>query len=415
MNDFLHFPETSYTAYQAAENARTLLQAHGFRELDEGAPWDLQPQGKYFVVRGGSAVIAFVCGDAKKGFKIAASHLDSPCLKLKENPALSDGHCTRLNAEPYGGGIWHTFFDRPLRLAGRVVREENGALRALPFASDFLVSLPSLAIHLDRDVNEKFAPNLQENLPLLTLGQKDFYDLLRGPVSYDLYAACAEKPYFWGADGEFLSSPRLDDLASAYASLHTLAETPCDGVCVAACLDAEEIGSRTRQGAGGDFLRAVLARIAQSQSLTQADYYAALAASFCISIDNAQGFHPNYPAKFDPSDRAYLGKGVALKSHAGGAYATDALAAAVVRTVFSRAGAPLQVFYNRSDMRSGGTLGTISIGQASILTADIGIPQLAMHSAVETIACADFAALETGLSAFWKSRIRISSDGAEVL
>ena len=141
MNDFLHFLETSYTAYQAAENARTLLQAHGFRELDEGAPWDLQPQGKYFVVRGGSAVIAFVCGDAKKGFKIAASHLDSPCLKLKENPALSDGHCTRLNAEPYGGGIWHTFSTARSALRGASCARKTA--RSAPFRSRAIFSFPS--------------------------------------------------------------------------------------------------------------------------------------------------------------------------------------------------------------------------------------------------------------------------------
>ena len=411
LNGFLG---TSYTAYNAADNARAFLRAHGFCELDERAPWTLAPQGKYFVVRGGSAVIAFTGGDAAKGFKIVASHTDSPCLKLKENGELSDGTYTRLNTEPYGGGLWYTFFDRPLRLAGRTVYEEDGALVSRTFASDFTVSLPSLAIHLNRDANEKFAPNLQENLPLLTLGGKRLAELLGSPVSFDLFAACAEKPYFWGAENEFFSAPRLDNLASVFASIRTLAQGEATGVCVAACLDSEEIGSHTRAGAASDFLRAVLVRIAEAQGLTRAEYYAALAASFCISLDNAQGFHPNYAAKFDPSDRAYLGKGAALKAHANGAYATDALSAAVVRTVFGRAGAPLQTFYNRSDMRSGSTLGTISLGQAGILTADIGLPQLAMHSAVETIACADYAALEAGLSAFWKSDIRIDGDRAEI-
>lgn len=408
------FLENSYTAYQAAEGARALLTAQGFCELDERAPWKIEPRGKYFVVRGGSAVIAFTGGDAKEGFKIVASHTDSPCFKLKENAALSDGTYTRLNTEPYGGGLWYTFFDRPLRLAGRVVREEDGALKAQSFVSAFTVSLPSLAVHLNRDANEKFAPNLQENLPLLTLGGKALAELLGSPVSYDLFAACAEKPYLWGAENEFFSAPRLDNLASVYASLHTLSQSRTAGVCVAACLDSEEIGSRTRTGAASDFLRAVLTRIAEAQGLTQAEYCAALAASFCISLDNAQGFHPNYPAKFDPADRAYLGKGVALKAHANGAYATDALSAAVVKTVFRRAGAPLQTFYNRSDMRSGSTLGTISLGQAGVLTADIGLPQLAMHSAVETIACADYAALEAGLSAFWQSALRIDGDRAEI-
>lgn len=410
MHDFLQFLEHAYTAYQAVGCAREILKRHGFEELDERLPWDVRPEGKYFVVRGGSAVIAFTGGDAAQGFKIVASHTDSPCLKLKENATLSDGNATRLNTEPYGGGLWYTFFDRPLRLAGRVVREEAGALTPCSFVSDFSVSLPSLAVHLQRDANEKFAPNLQNDLPVLSLGDRDLRALIGDCVSFDLYAACAEKPYLWGADGEFLSSPRLDDLASVYASLNTLAKSRTAGACIAACLDSEEIGSRTRQGAGSDFLRMVLSRIAEAQGLSDAQYAAALAASFCISLDNAQGFHPNHAAKYDPSDRAYLGKGVALKGHAGGAYTTDALSTAVVKTIFSRAGAPLQTFYNRSDMRSGGTLGTISLGQAGILTADIGLPQLAMHAAVETIACADFAALETGLSAYWQSTISAEGD-----
>ena len=414
MQDFLRFLDTSYTAYQAVENARTLLTAHGFTELSERGEWKIEAGGRYFVVRGGSALAAFTGGDARKGFKIAASHTDSPCLKLKEDPALSDGRCVRLNAEPYGGGIAYSFFDRPLRIAGRVVRETADGLRAQPFASGFFVSLPSLAIHLDRTVNEKFAPNMQANLPLLTLGNREFQELIGGAAAFDLYAACAETPYFWGAEGEFLSAPRLDDLASVYASLHTLAQTPCEGVCVAACFDGEEIGSQTRQGAGGDFLRSVLTRVAAAQGLTEGQYFSALAASFCLSLDNAQGYHPNYPEKFDPADRAYLGGGVALKAHAGGAYATDALSAAVAKTIFSRAGAPLQCFYNRSDMRSGSTLGAISLGQASVLTADIGIPQLAMHAAVETIACADFAALEAGLAAFWKCRLQIGDGGVRI-
>lgn len=413
MKNFLEFLESSYTCYQATDNARAMLLAHGFCELDERDAWDLDANGKYFVVRGGSAIIAFTGGDAANGFKIVASHTDSPCFKLKESAALSDGYCTRLNAEPYGGGIWHTFFDRPLRIAGRIVTEENGALRARSFVSPYLVSVPSLSIHLDRDVNEKFAPNLQENLPVLGLGEQDAASLTGNAVSSDLYAACAEKPYFWGAGGELLSAPRLDNLASMYASLHTLTDGGT-GVCVAACLDGEEIGSRTRQGAGGDFLRSVLMRIAQAQNLSENAYLRALSASFCLSLDNAQGLHPNFPAKYDASCRAYLGKGVALKCHAGGAYTTDALSSAVAKTVFSRADVPLQVFYNRSDMRSGSTLGIISLGQASILTADIGLPQIAMHSAVETIACADFNALETGLRAFYRSEIALSDNSAVV-
>lgn len=409
----MQFLDTSYTAYQAADNARILLRSKGFSELAEAEPWDLKDGGKYFVVRGGSAIVAFCMGDAKKGFKIVASHTDSPALKLKENPALSDGNYTRLNTEPYGGGLWYTFFDRPLRLAGRVVREQGDSLYSESFASDFLVTLPSLAIHLNRTANEGFAPDKQKDLPLLSLGKSDFDALLQHPVSYDLYTACAQKPYLWGEKNEFLSSPRLDNLTSVYASLSTIAEKT-KGVCVAACLDSEEVGSNTRQGAAGDLLSAVLRRIALSQKLNEEELMCAYAKSFCISLDNAQGFHPNHAEKFDPQDRAMLGKGVAIKGHAGGAYTTDALSSAILKKVFARAQAPLQVFYNRSDARSGSTLGAISLGQVCILTVDIGLPQLAMHSAVETIACEDYISLEKGLSAFWDSEIDLEGNQVKI-
>ena len=199
-----------------------------------------------------------------------------------------------------------------------------------------------------------------------------------------------------------------------WASVTSLA-AGSTGVCVAACLDSEEVGSRTRQGAAGDFLRSVLTRIAAQQALTEEELLCAYAKSFCISLDNAQGFHPNHAEKFDPKERAILGKGVAIKGHAGGAYTTDALSSAVVRTVFARAEAPLQVFYNRSDARSGSTLGAISLGQACILTVDIGLPQLAMHSAVETIACADYMALERGLAAFWNSTVQTDGETVTII
>ncbi len=413
MKDLMQFLDTSYTAWQAVEHAGAYLTAHGFVQLHEGDAWELARGGKYFVVRGGSALIAFCMGDAQKGVRIVASHTDSPALKLKENAALSDGTYTRLNTEPYGGGLWYTFFDRPLRLAGRIVREHDGALVSENFVSKFLVTLPSLAIHLNRTANEAFATDCRQDLPLLALGKSDLQALLGAPLACDLFAACAQTPYLWGEHEEFLCAPRLDDLASVWASLTTLAGADCgDGVCVAACMDSEEVGSRTRQGAAGDFLRAVLGRILRSQQLSEEDAYRIFSRSFCISLDNAQGFHPNHGEQFDPQDRAYLGKGVALKGHAGGAYTTDALSGAVVGKLFAEAGAPLQVFYNRSDARSGSTLGAISLGQACILTADIGLPQLAMHSAVETIARADYAALEMGLSAFWRRRVTVDGERA---
>ena len=413
MKELLNFLETSYTAYQATENARTCLLQNGFTELSEQEPWTLTDGGKYFVTRGGSALIAFCVGDAAQGFKIAASHTDSPALKLKSSPSLSDAHDTRLNTEAYGGGLYYSYFDRPLRIAGRVIRERGSALVSEPYASDFLVTLPSLAIHLNRDANTGFAPDKQADLPLLCLGAREFADIVRDAVDFDLYAACAEKPYLWGADGEFLSAPRIDNLASVCASLKALAEGGT-GMRVVACLDGEEVGSLTRQGADSDFLSATLTRITAAQGLDAQGHSLALSRSFCLSLDGAQGFHPNHPEKYDPQERAYLGKGVALKRHAGGAYTTDALSAAAVRKLFALADAPLQSFYNRSNMRSGGTLGAISLSHVTVLTADIGIPQLAMHSAVETMACSDYAALVAGLRSFFAREICVRHGQIEI-
>lgn len=413
MKDLLQFLETSYTAYQATENARAFLLQNGFTELSEQEKWSLSDHGKYFVTRGGSALIAFCVGDAVQGFKVAASHTDAPALKLKSSPALSDANYTRLNTEAYGGGLYYSYFDRPLRLAGRVIREKGNTLVSEPFVSDFLVTLPSIAIHLNRDANTGFAPDKQTDLPLLSLGAKNFADIVRDAVDFDLFAVCAEKPYLWGAENELLSAPRIDNLASVYASLVSIAEQGT-GMRVIACLDSEEVGSLTRQGADSDFLSTVLTRIASAQGLDAQGYSLALSHSFCLSLDGAQGFHPNHPEKYDPRERAFLGKGAALKRHAGGAYTTDSLSAAAVRKLFALADAPLQSFYNRSDMRSGGTLGAISLSHASMLCADLGIPQLAMHSAVETMAYCDYTALVAGVRSFFSHEIIVMHDQIEI-
>ncbi len=411
MENLLRYLETSYTAYQAVENAKNLLLTQGFLPLKEDESWQLREGGKYFTERGGSALIAFTVGSGQ-GFKIVASHTDSPCLKLKENPVTSAEKFRKLNVEPYGGGIWYTFLDRKLKLAGRLVKEENGVLRAENYASDFTVVIPSLAVHMQRDVNEKFAPNPQiDLLPLLGMGDSDLCKLLGDPLSYDLYAVCAEPPFIGGCRGEFVSSPRVDDLTSVFASLEALFSAPAkSGINVAALLDNEEIGSRTRQGAGSDFLSNTLRRVASA--LDGTPLCNAAANSFLISLDNAHSLHPNHPEKCDPTNRAVMGGGVVIKGHAGGAYTTDALSSAVMKTVLSRAGVKYQTFYNRSDMRSGGTLGAISLGQVGILSADLGLAQLAMHSAVETFAASDYIEMRKGLEAFYRSKILI--DGTTV-
>ncbi len=405
------FLKTSYTAYHATENAKAFLLGHGFLPLDEGKEWALERGKKYFVTRNGSSFIAFRCGEGP--FKIIASHTDSPCLKLKEHAAQESGPYTRLNVEEYGGCILYSFFDRPLRLAGRVMKSAEKGVKTELYVSDFCVTVPSLAVHMNRDVNDGFKPDRQNDLePLLGLGKADLGAATDG-LGYDLYAVPDVKPYESGANNEFLSSPRIDNLTSVFGSLLALADERCTGNCLVACFDNEEIGSRTRQGAAGDFLKSVLSRISAAENV-RGDLSVLLSQSFLVSLDNAHAVHPNRPEKCDPTNRPAMGGGIVIKGHAGGAYTTDGLTSAVIKKIFTGAGVKFQTFYNRSDMRSGSTLGAISLSQASIPSVDLGLAQLAMHSAVETMALSDFEELVKGLKAVFASRIVIRSDGAEV-
>ncbi len=408
MNGLCEFLKTSYTCYQAVNNAAAFLNLAGFLPLGENERWKLEEGGKYYVIRSGS--IAAFRYHREGGFQIVAAHTDSPCFKLKASPLLPDKNYCRLNVEPYGGGLWYTFFDRPLRIAGRVVRETEGGLAAQPYVGGTAV-IPSLAIHMDRGANEKFAPDLQTELPLWS---QESAPVPADVKAFDLFLVPDEDQFFSGAQGEYLSSPRLDDLVGSYAALRALAQGGEKQTAVAVLFDSEEIGSRTRQGAGGNLLASTLRRIALAQGKDETDFLCSLAASIMLSLDNAHALHPNHPEKCDPTNRPVLGGGIAVKGHAGGAYTTDALTAALVTKVFGDAGVKYQSFYNRSDMRSGSTLGAISLGQACIPSADIGLAQLAMHSAVETMACADFETLLDGLSAFYKKKIAVCGDTVRI-
>lgn len=414
MNGLLQFLETSYTPYHAVNNAQKLLTDHGFTRLHESEKWEIKAGGKYFVVRGGSALIAFTVGE-KHGYRIVASHTDSPCLKLKNNPVmLSDGY-TRLNTEPYGGGIWYSFFDRPLRIAGRTVgKKKNGALESRLYTGGYTLVVPSVAVHMNREVNSNFAPNPQTDLlPLYAVGEGALA-LPENTVAYDLYLACAQTPFFCGANGELIGTPRADNLTSVYSSLRAIVSAKPSAVNVCACFDSEEVGSRTLQGAGSDFLRTTLERIAESRKEGKEDFARALSSSFLLSLDNAHAVHPNRPEKCDPTNRPVLGGGIVIKSHADRAYTTDALTCAVVQSIFDKANVKYQHFYNRSDMRSGSTLGAISLAQVGVPSCDIGLAQLAMHSAVETFSKDDYAALEQGLLTFYECDVCFKGDTVTV-
>ncbi|MBQ7879513.1 MAG: M18 family aminopeptidase [Clostridia bacterium] len=419
MEKLTAFLENAYTTYHACELIKTRLTENGFTQLKERADWTIREGGKYFVERAGGALIAFIVGGLDNfSYKIAAAHLDSPALKLKTEPIeKKQGVCT-LNVEAYGGGIWYSFFDKPLKIAGRVVKNDNGRVYTQTVTSPFRLVVPSLAIHQNRAVNDGFAPNLQTDMqPLLSLADAQcewLEEIVHGEnvVGYDLFVVSDQAPFAFGANDEFLCSPRVDDLTSVCASLDALlACAESDGICVAAFFDAEEIGSRTLQGADGNFLGNTLRRIAYELRFDDQEYAKAISASFLLSVDNGHAVHPAHPEKADTTNKCLLGGGVIVKSHAGGAYTTSGVSGGVVKTVFDKAGVKRQDFYNRSDMRSGATIGAAIVTKTGMTGADIGIAQLAMHAACECFAKSDYEELVNGLTAFYSTNILAEDDG----
>ena len=419
--NLMSFLRESYTAYHACENVKQKLEESGFIQLCENRDWSICEGGKYYVMRGGSSLIAFTVGALDEfSYKIAATHTDSPALKLKENPVMKKaGSYATLNVETYGGGVWYSFFDRPLKIAGRVVRRNGRSLKTETVVSPFCVQIPSVAIHQNREANEKFGVNAQTDLqPLCALLGEDFdsAQLLEKAVgenvlSYDLFLVNADMPYLFGMDNEFLAAPRIDNLACTYAGLEALlSANETSGVCVLAVMDNEEIGSLSPQGADGDFLETTLRRIAYALRFDDNEFYKALAESFLLSVDNAHAAHPNHPEKADPTNAPKLGAGIVIKAHAGKAYVTDAISSAVIKTVFDNAEVPYQNFYNRSDVRSGSTLGALVTRHVGMAGADIGIAQLAMHSACESLAVADYDVMVKGLSAYFATTLKFSED-----
>lgn len=413
------FLENSPSCFHAVENMKNELLKNGFAQRHENQKWQLRPGGKYFVTRNGSALIAFSIpsGDFA-GFRIIASHSDSPSFKIKENPELeTDGHYIRLNTERYGGMLCAPWFDRPLSVAGRVIVKDpaDGTYRAKLVNIDRdLLLIPSLAIHMNRDANNGYKYDLKKDLFPLYGSMADRDTFMKAVaeaagteeeeiLGHDLFLYNREKASIWGASGEFISCGRLDDLQCAYASLHGfLSGARNDYLAVHCVLDNEEVGSTTRQGAASTFLKDTLSRICLALGLTREDYLIRLSESCMLSADNAHAVHPCHTDKSDPVNRPYLNEGIVLKFNASQKYCTDGMSAAVFRDVCRRAGVPVQTFTNRSDMPGGSTLGNISSTQVAVNTADIGLPQLAMHSPYETAGVTDTGYLIRAAAVFYE-------------
>lgn len=400
----LSFIRKSPTAFHAVEEMRRRFLRQDFRELREDERWELVPGGSYLVTRNSSAIIAFtIPQEPAYKFHIMASHSDSPAFKIKENPEITvENAYVKLNVEKYGGMLLAPWFDRPLSVAGRMIVRENGKLKEKLVNIDRdLLLIPSLAIHMNREVNDGYKYNVQNDLLPLYGGHEaggSFMGLLAKEadvrkediLGHDLFLYCRTPGTIWGAQGEFISSPRLDDLQCAFSSMEGfLRAGRKETIAVHCVLDNEEVGSTTKQGAASTFLKDTLKRINAALGRTFEEYLMTLAGSFMVSADNAHALHPNYTAKTDPVNRPLLNKGVVIKYNANQKYCTDGVSAAAFKDICAQAGIAFQTFVNRSDMAGGSTLGNISNTQAAVNTVDIGLPQLAMHSSYETAGVKD--------------------------
>ena len=404
--ELIHFIESSPSCFHAVNFMEDLLLKEQFIQLRENEKWRIQRGGRYFVVRNGSALIAFTVPEQDfPGMRIMASHSDSPSFKIKENPELeSENHYIRLNVEGYGGMLCAPWFDRPLSVAGRVITKNkdtgNFEARLINIDRD-IVLIPSLAIHMNREANKGYSYNIQKDMLPLYGGISAKGTFLKTVadaagikedeiLGHDLFLYNRQKGSVWGASQEYISGPRLDDLQCAFASLKGFLAAPRKSFLAVHCvLDNEETGSATKQGAASTFLYDTLTRAYCSLGMTKEDYLIHLADSFMISADNAHAVHPNYTDKADPSNRPFLNGGIVIKFNAGQKYCTDALSAAMFRDICREAGVPVQTFANRSDMAGGSTLGNISNTRVALNTVDIGLPQLAMHSPYETAGAED--------------------------
>ena len=423
------FLDESPTCYHAAANAKAALTAAGAVELRESEQWKLEKGTLYIVERGDSALVAFRVPEGPlHGFLMAASHSDSPTFKVRETAeAASAGNTLRLSVEPYGGGVWRGWLDRPLSVAGRgMIRQGDRLVSRLVNIDRDLLVIPGVAIHMDRSVNKGAELNpAVDLLPLLGCGKEPgtFRKLIAEAagvreehlLSTELFLYPRTKAVQTGLNGEFIVSPRLDDLQCVFGCLEGfLAAKPGGSLPVLAVFNNEEVGSNTRQGADSTFLTDVLERIAHGCGLDSEAWKAAVANSFMVSADNAHAIHPAHPEYADKGEFPVLGGGIVIKYNANQRYTTDAVSGAVFQAICQEAGVPVQRYSNRADLPGGSTLGNISTAHLSVPTVDIGLPQLAMHSVCETAGAADTDHLVKAMTAYFSRDFHRDRDGGIV-
>ena len=412
------FLDCSKSVYHAQAYIVKELEKEGYTKLSEGENWDLVPGGKYFVTRGGTAAFAFrIPREIKGGFQMSASHSDRPTFKVKENAELT-GTYTRLAVERYGGMIISPWLDRTLSIAGRVlVQTETGIASKLVNIDRDLLLIPNVAIHMNRKANDGYTWNPAVDL-LPLMGGADAKGKLNAILEecaggkilgHDLYLYIRQKASIWGLEEEFLSSAALDDLECAYCCTRGFLDAEASASVPVLCVfDSEEVGSSSVQGAASDLLENLLTRICAACGW---DLLEMLPNSFMVSADNAHAIHPNHPEFADATNAPVVNGGVVLKFNANQRYCTDGVSGAIFRKTCEAVNVPVQSYYNRADLPGGSTLGNISLCHVSVPTADIGLPQLAMHSCYETAGVKDAAYLMDAMASYYSQAIACPADG----
>lgn len=427
LKNLMDFLDSSVTMFHAINECEKVLQRSGFTYLPENEKWNIN-KGKYYTKRNSSSLIAFDIAEGDYHFQISAAHSDSPTFKLKDRPVIEANGYLKLNVEGYGGMINATWLDKPLTLAGRVmVNTDKGIETRLLHIDRDLLIIPNVPIHFNREINKGFAFNNQvDMLPILSAGnlkEADFDNILakelgieaEAILAKDLYLVNRQKAAIIGFDNELISSGRLDDLECVYTSLRGFVEAENKNhINVFAVFDNEEVGSVTKQGAMSTFLASTLDRVNTALGKSKEEYYRAIAKSILISCDNAHAVHPNHPELFDVKNRPVLNQGIAIKESANQKYTTDAFSRAILKKILEKKNIPYQTFANRSDIAGGSTLGNLSNTVVSMNAVDIGLPQLAMHSAYETAGAKDVGYAFETLKAFFEANIDIKDDKVAV-
>ncbi|MEC9080080.1 MAG: M18 family aminopeptidase [Pseudomonadota bacterium] len=417
------FLDESPSPFHAVTAMQRALQEHGFNDLDPGAPWSIGDRDKALVIRNGSSLIAFRMGSApliESGVRMIGAHTDSPCLRIKPTPDVRRSGFHQLGVEIYGGVLLAPWFDRDLSIAGRVTCSDTTGQR-LSLLIDFknpIVTIPSLAIHLNRDIHKNRTINPQQELvPILCdlpdQSEAGFRELLLDQIhqehpeanvqavtDYELSCYDTQGAQQVGLRGDFLASARLDNLLSCYTGLRSLLDAQGEQTILLVCNDHEEVGSASAAGAQGPFLHTVLERLCgDGETMARV-----LARSLLISADNAHALHPNYETKHDPQHQPRLNGGPVIKFNANQRYATNSETASVFRELCARADVPVQSMAMRSDMACGSTIGPITSTVLGVDTVDVGAPQLGMHSIRETTGWHDPVLLYRALKEFFESQ-----------